>query len=261
MAPRQALCGATLLLLTLGCAGLQFADEPINQDLPRAFTNRTLWPDTSIFRYRLTELAGTVIYAVEQPGGAVEYRRQSRLLAPGFAPEVEVIRDGTIYSSKIDKGAAAKGSYLALAVDFSDDRMAELTIVDSGLVFIPWDKVPLQALQEEAAKPRPTGTRRLWVQAVLLSEVTKSYFREIKANASGVVGSTFGASGKVYNQNSATSREPVMGLLVVDLDALAADDKLKAGPAVGLTEALKREQVESALERTRMPGIVKVPLK
>jgi hypothetical protein len=59
------------------------------------------------------------------------------------------------------------------------------------------------------------------VQGALLTAITVNNYVKISANASAVVGETFGAKGNVYNKQGATQHDYWISLELVDLDRLA----------------------------------------
>jgi len=209
------------LALTLsGCAGVRFADIPqFNRALPDDYRNRVLWKEVDIFKYNLAQLAGHVVTTSDPSGGRFE--RGARILGRDTVPTLQPIRDGTLYHSKIDRDASVEGDYLAFAAKLSDRQTADVVIVDTSQVFIPFEEVPVEALLAEAAKERPTpSTRRYYIQGVLLATVTTRYGVQIDAGASGVIGSTFGAKGKVFNEEDTVSKDVRISLLLIDLDEL-----------------------------------------
>jgi hypothetical protein len=227
-------------LLLAGCPGVRFANIPqFNKELPEDFKRRVLWNQTDIFKYNLQELAGHVIYAKGQAG---EYDRGPRYVKPDKYPPLKIVESGEVYKSKIDKGASAEGSYLAFAAKLSGDQIADVAIIDTAQVFIPYEDIPMDALLEEAKKPAPPETtKRYYIQAVLLATVVTQYGAKIKADASGVVGNAFGAKGNIYNEEQTVSRDVRISLLLIDLDRLV---KVKAMP--GPPEALTTERLVKA---------------
>ncbi len=242
-----------LVIAVSGCNGIKFSNIPqFNKDLPEDFKRRVLWNDTAIFKYNLEQLAGHVIYAKAMAG---QYDRGQRYIKPGKSPVSKVIDSGQIYHSKIDNGAKAQGSYLAFAANLSNDQTAEVNIIDTAQVFIPYEDVPVDDLLKEAAKPvEPGTTNRYYIQGVLLSTVTTQYGIKINADASGVVGDAFGAKGNVYNQEQGISRDFRISLLLIDINKLK--ELHSAGRLAPLTTSalLKASQVEG-LQVLQIKGI------
>src|ERR1035438_1205040 len=137
-----------------GCSGVRFSDVKLNAALPANFKNRTLYPDTAIVRFKLPELAGSILYM--QQGSGV-FTRGNRIVKSGYTAVLEVVKDDDklIYSSKIDRGASAQGSYLVFAAGFDAKQTADVDISDTSLVFINAADVPWDALRTEALKKPP----------------------------------------------------------------------------------------------------------
>jgi len=214
---------AILYLAVISCigCGVRFKNAPYNLILPDYFKTRNLYEKTDIWRFKIPELAGSIISG--EPGSA-SYDRVRRIVKEGYVAKLEVIQDSErkVYSSKIDQGFALGGSYLVFAADIKADQMAEVNIEDMSLVFINDADIPWEELVAEANKPNPNpAARRYWIQAALLSGITITYFEQISANASGIVGETFKANGNVYSKQSGTTRDFKISLELIDIDKLS----------------------------------------
>jgi hypothetical protein len=214
---------AILWLLAVSCisCGVKFKDAPVNLSMPDYFKTRNLYDRTDIWRFKLPELVGLVI----ADSGSGTYDRLRRIVKDGYEAKLEIIPDADkkVYSSRIDRGAAVEGSYLLFSAGLQANQMAELTIEDVSLAFINDADIPWERLRAEAViQPPNSNARRFWIQGALLTTITINYYQEISANASGVVGETFGAKGKVYNKQGTTQRDFKISLELVDMDQLAA---------------------------------------
>lgn len=201
----------------VGCTGLKFADTPLNKALPQDYKNRVLWNETDVFKYNLEQLVGHIIYEEGTNGG---YARGPRIVDRSKPPVMKAIEGGTIYESKIDRGAAAEGSYLAFAAKMDAKQSAEVQIIDNSQVFIPYENIPIGDLLKAGASTNG-ARKRFYIQGVLLAGVLTKYSSEITADASGVVGNTFGAKGNVYNERGEIARDVRISLLLLDLDKLS----------------------------------------
>jgi len=213
-----------LLVISGIACGVKFKDAPINLSLPDYFKARNLYDRTDIWKFKLPELVGFVI----ADSGSGTYDRLRRIVKEGYEAKLEIIPDADkkVYSSRIDRGAEIEGSYLLFSAGLQANQMAEVTIEDVSLAFINDADIPWERLTTEAGTHPPNSTaRRFWIQAALLTTITISYYQEISANASGVVGETFGAKGKVYNKQGTTQKDFKISLELVDLDKLAASTR------------------------------------
>jgi hypothetical protein len=217
---------AILCLLAVFCVacGVKFKDVPVNLSLPDDFKARNLYDQTDIWKFKLPELVGFII----SDSGSGTYDRLRRIVKDGYEAKLEIVPDADkkVYSSRIDRGAEAEGSYLLFSAGLQANQMAEVVIEDVSLAFINDADIPWERLRTEAGiRPPNSNARRFWIQAALLTTITINYYQEISANASGVVGETFGAKGKVYNKQGTMQRDFRISLALVDLDQLAASTR------------------------------------
>ena len=214
----RTMLSSVMCLSLVGCGGVKFGNVPDwNIGLPDDFRNRILYENTDILKYSLDQLVGHVVY--KDPDSAFVLKH--RILVVNFTPVVTALDPATsqLYRSKIDRGAAAQGSYLVFAANLSESQAAEITIQDVAVSLVPSEKIPNTLLVAEANKPKPNPkTKRYWIQGVLLATIAKAFYNQIDASASGVVGNTFGIGGKVYNNQSAANKDYKISLLLVDID-------------------------------------------
>src|SRR5436190_24193537 len=86
-----------------GCVGVRFADVGLNKNMPDDFKKRNLFDRTDIWKYNLSELAGSVIYKFPDED---TYRRTNRRhLAANYEVPVKTKELKTLYHSKIDQKA------------------------------------------------------------------------------------------------------------------------------------------------------------
>jgi hypothetical protein len=249
----------TLALMLLSCIflgcpkpGVTFDPLRLTNDLPDTFKKRNLYPDESgILKYKLTELVGRVIYKTP----STEYYSVKKvILNPDYSPVIELISDadGQVFEGLVDRNAALKGSYLAFASDLSVKEVATVSIRDRHTVIVKNKDIPRDSLVAEAeAVQKDSLTRRFWVQGAMLTSLDVARFSEISANASGVVGATFGAEGHVYNKQSQGIHDYRISVLLIDLDGL--EELTKRHSILPITELLKDPEVLKGLQAT---GIV-----
>jgi hypothetical protein len=210
-----------MAIVCIGC-GVRFKNASFNLTLPDYFKARNLYDKTDIWRFKMPELVGSVLYLEPK---SESYERGRRIAREGYVAKLEVIEDSErkVYYSRVDRSIAAEGSYLLFAANLDASQMADVNIEDVSLVFINDADIPWEELIAEAKRPKSNPeTSRYWVQGALLSTLTINYYTEISSSASGVVGETFGAKGKVYNKQSAASRDFRISLELIDLDKLAS---------------------------------------
>jgi hypothetical protein len=182
--------------------------------LPADYRNRTLWPGTDIFKYNLSELAGS--YVRRDADGT--FTRLNRVVKPGYKPEFRVKDLKTIYESNIDRRASVHGSYLAFAASLKANERAQVKIQDIGMVFIKGDDLPRKDIAEQAIRAYKADEHgRYYIQGVLLASVATRHFVEIDASAKGVVGDTIGLDSKVYNKRGQSATDFRISVELVDL--------------------------------------------
>ena len=136
-------------LLTLGClvfvtqllvgCGVKFAPVAINSALPEGLKERTIYPDGGA-AYDLEDLVGNVVLQTEvvdaaSSGKKNKYIKVGVILPKDFVVTVKPIKDSLMYyHSRIDRSAAAQGSYLAFSSTMDANQLAELTIFDTAII-------------------------------------------------------------------------------------------------------------------------------
>lgn len=209
------------MVLLAGCAGVKFSDEQINKDLPEDFKRRNIYPNTDILKYKLDSVVGRILICrPDQVQGRVYDcdLKITRIVKNGTSPDTQN-PDQIVYSSKIDRRASAKGSYLVLAAGFDAEQVAEILITDSALVFINDSDVPIEELKAYVETHSPAEQeRRFWIQGALLATIIQRDLVKIEANAKGVIGNTSGIEGSVYNHRGQESVDYRISLLMPDID-------------------------------------------
>lgn len=206
--------------------GVTFNDiSNINQALPDSYKNRSIWSDPSIIKYKLTGLVGYVIQKKDQNSNFE--RTISRIVPNDYTLQVEQIPADVakIYYSIIDSNfkvsANAALPIIQATCQVETNQVMELIITDKCMIYIPDEILPIEDLIRIAQTDNPNHYKRCWVQAVMLTEVMKKNYTHVSSDST-VTGTTFAVGGKVYNNNSSSGfqSEPVITMLLVDLDEL-----------------------------------------
>lgn len=198
-----------LSIFLASCTGISFADEQVDKPLPQDLRNRTLVSDSSLFKYHLGELVGHVV--LRKSDGT--FTRLQRI-APS-APAVEVLKDGTLYKSKVTLNSRAQGSYLLFSAALSAEQASEVTIADAAHAYL--ETLP-SSVTDAATRAYSTRNSDLFfVQGVVMSVMTRESWIAIDSDAKGVVGSAAGISGQVYNGQRDFSRDYHIAVELVDL--------------------------------------------
>ena len=222
--------------LVTGCGGLKFKDEMVNLNLPADWKFRTAIKNTADLRFFMKENVGLLV----TPGDASGTYRVLALpiVADGFAAREEIIKDGTVYSSKITQGASVQGGYLTFASSLSANQAVDYRIVDISRVDVPWNQMPDAKIRATAATPNPSGLKRLWIQSLILSRVLSQSYSELKCDASGS-GPAFQTGGKCFNTTGVESNDYAIGAVFVDIDDYVKNNP-GAAPTATLTSLLNR---------------------
>jgi hypothetical protein len=131
------------------------------------------------------------------------------------------------YKSRIQKGAEAKGSYLAFAVNFKADQLAELELVDIARASVAFDNDSVfQHVIDKATiwvREHPysdTSIKRLWIKSVVLTRRIYEDFTNVGVKASGQVGDVVGVSTGVYNKSEQSIKSVIIAFEAFDIDEL-----------------------------------------
>ncbi len=253
-----------LSLLTSGCGGVKFGPTPIDKPLPSGFAERTIYPDGAA-AYEMEDLVGCILLEKNITESIVDpstgqarvvtkkkYDKAGVVLPADFTPTVRPIKEALMYyRSKIDRGAAVQGSYLAFAASFSEKQLGELTLSDSALVSIPNSKFPEQEILNYV-KSHPTVpagyTARLWIRSVILTRRVYCQYTDISANASGVVGDTVGVKAGVYNKQTEDVGDVILGMDTHDIDRLARRIEGEAEMTQTKAEKARKEAEKAQVE-------------
>lgn len=216
-----------LLLILAGITGcgVTFGKAPVNAPLPDEFTKRAIY-NGAIAGYDFQDLVGNILF-IPATGDPL---RIDLIRPKGYKNDVIAIPDpNNYYHSRIQRGAEAKGSYLAFAASFKDDEMAELTLLDKARAGIQitdtaiWADIKNQILGWVKVHPKADpNSQRLWVKSVVLSGRMYKSSSHISANASGQVGNVVGMSTGVYHMNDDEIKSVTIGFESFDIDKLAA---------------------------------------
>lgn len=209
--------------LISGC-GLKFKDERVNLSLPDDWKYRTTIKNTADMRFYMKENIGLLVTPSNLPG---TYKALLKPIVPdGFVPREEVIKDGTVYSSKITTGASVQGGYLTFAAELSASQAVDYKIIDISRVDIPWAQIPDAKIRQTAATPNPNNVKRLWIQSLILSKVLSQSYSEIECSASGS-GPAFQAGGKCFNQTGVESNDYAVAVVFIDIDEYVKNSPTK----------------------------------
>lgn len=247
-----------LLLLTgiliSGC-GVQFADAPVNQELPESLVKRALYP-AGVSIYEAQDLVGNILLIRE----GKDPLRIGLIRPDAYKTEIKVIEDSyNYYKSRIQKGAEVKGSYLTFAADFKADQMAELELFDFARAGVTFDVV--SDFEEILTKLRSfvsnspkidTSINRLWVKSVVVTKRIYNEFTKIDANANGQVGDVVGVSTGVYNKTENAIKSGIIAFEAFDIDELVKQsiyaDTLKTLTKKTFTEAFDKSNFSEQIE-------------
>lgn len=254
IAKKIALFALASSMFLSGCSGLKFKDENVNLALPNDFSFRTPIKNTADLRFFMKENVGLL---VTPSGDSGAYRVLAPpIVADGFQAREEIIKDGTVYSSKITQGASVQGGYLLFSANLSAEQAMEYRIVDISRVDVPWSQLPDAKIRAAAATQNPSGVKRLWIQSLILSRVLSQNYSELKCDASGS-GPAFKAGGKCFNTTGVESHDYAIGVVFVDVDDYVKNSPGDVRPPM-LTGLLHRLQKMSSLKAAIRENVTKI---
>jgi hypothetical protein len=218
---------AIVMTFMTGCStGIKFASVTPNLDLPSAYTSRSIY-QSGVAAYEFQDLVGNILIIKKS---SLDNPIRAGVITPtGFKDTVTLISSAAslnYYHSVITKGGALKGNYLAFSADFTDDEMADFTLVDVARASIEFNAttytdVATQLKTWVQQHPKTDSTiKRIWIKDVVLSSSLYTAGTKISENASGVIGSTLGVNGSVYNTNNQTIKNTIICFEYFDVDDL-----------------------------------------
>lgn len=229
-----------LCALLSGCAGVKFAEAPVNSVMPDSFTKRSIYP-SAIAAYEFQELAGTIL-SVESGKDPL---RVGIIRSQGQVPvSIPITESLNYYHSRIQKGVSGGGQYLAFAASMSAEAMVDYELDDIARASTDYtDDVITRLTAWVKSHPKPNNnTARLWVKSVVLTRQTLTNFVKIDANASGQVGEVTGVKAGVYRKAENSTRSTILGFDAFDIDQLVSQiEKASEGS----------KNHDSLLEKTR----------
>ncbi len=208
-------------IVLTSCAGVKFANAPVNTDLPESFTERSLYP-AGVAGYNFQDLVGNVLEIKKNENPF----RIGMIVPNGYkATVIPILDPNNYYKSRIQQGAELKGSYLKFAANFKADQLAELELIDIARSGIPFDTIKIfNEILEQATKwvsthPKSdTSITRVWVKAVVLTRRIYNDMVNVGANASGQVGDVVGVSTGVYNKHETEIKSVIIAFESFDID-------------------------------------------
>ncbi|MDX1548441.1 MAG: hypothetical protein R3247_15690 [Rhodothermales bacterium] len=248
---KSLLMAATASAILIGCQGVRFADAPVNEHLPTAFTERAVYPG-GVAGYEFQDLVGRIILIEEGhnplPVGLVRHT--------GFSPRVIPITEpNNYYRSRIQRGAEAQGAYLAFVARFQADEMAELTLVDVARAGITldsthiWDELLAALTRWVRTHPKDSSAQtRLWVQSVVLTRRIFNTHSKISANASGQIGHVTGVETGVYRRSEEDIQSVLIGLEAFDVDRMVEQAQPAQLPETALGDVRFVGMIEGVIE-------------
>jgi hypothetical protein len=206
------------LLICLSCFSqgkVKLARTPLNQTLPQDLTNRVFWNQTDLFKFNIEQLTGSIIYAEDTSGN---FTRGPRIVDSGSTLQIKTVENGVRYHAKIDKGFNADLKLLIFSAGISQDQVIDVKITDLLYVFINYEKIPIDSLLKVAKAIKYPG-KKYYIQGALLTSIDEQYNSKVSGNGA-LVGSAFGANGKVYNESEKFTEDFRISLTLIDLDKL-----------------------------------------
>ncbi|WP_394757973.1 hypothetical protein [Flavobacterium sp.] len=244
--------------LLASCGGVKFANAPVNLDLPKSFTDRTLYPAGDA-AYDFQDLVGNILLVKEneQPSriGLIRPDNYKNIVIPITDPN-------NYYKSRIQKGAEAKGSYLAFAASFTNEQLAEYELIDiarSGIVLDSeeiFNQIVRKIVDWIGKHPKTDNiSKRLWVKSTVLTKETKYNFTKVEVNASGQIGEVVGVSTGVYLKNDLTTRGVFLSFESFDVDKLV--NQIRADSSQVITLDFYKKQLDKARSKTPVIGKIR----
>jgi hypothetical protein len=247
----------SIIVSLASCSGVKFASVTPNLTLPSAYTSRSIY-ESGVAAYEFYDLVGNVLLI--SADSSVKPLRIAVVRPSMYADSVPYRllteqQSLNYYHSIITNGASAQGNYLAFAAKFSQDQIADYTLIDIAQASIPFSTTTFTEVVNGLKKyvenhPKPAnGSKRIWVKSAVLSSTLYTAGNKISSNASGVIGTTIGVNGSVYNTNNQTIKGTVIGFDYFDIDELVGQ------PTKGMDEMIKT--LEKSTQPLKLKGLQK----
>lgn len=198
--------------------GIGKKPEPFhNEELPQTFQNRTFIKNLAALPYKLEEIPGHIVkYDDERKDYIIV--SLARFVKDNRYPEVTVIEDGILYSSKINSEAGFNGSFMIGGLKVDSKNIMELIIQDVIFSIIPDEFILKDTIEKEASKLSDTERKKyFFIRGTTLTIVNNKKYKEQKFDAK--VNLTYvTAEGKVYGNKQKFSRERLVSLDLVSLE-------------------------------------------
>lgn len=233
-----------------GCAGVKFAEAPVNAVMPDSFTKRSIYP-SAVAAYEFQDLAGSIL-SVEPNKDPIRVgivRAQAQV--PVAIPITEALN---YYHSKIQQGVTGGGEYLSFAASLSAEAMVDFELDDISRASTDYTNDVINQLTTWVnSHPKPNNsTSRLWVKSVVLTRQTLTNYVKIDADASGQVGEVTGVKAGVYRKAENSTRSTILGFDAFDIDHLVA--QLQSTPP----EVMSRNSgLEAARSIQKLNGLLR----
>ncbi|MFY0602601.1 MAG: hypothetical protein JXQ93_01530 [Flavobacteriaceae bacterium] len=206
---------AILLTLILSCKGIEFASTSFNERIPEDLKNRTFWKNTDIFKYELQQLTGSIIFTKDD---GETYERGARIIRENKPPVLKLIKDGYLYTSKVDNKLQTSVTVLSFSSSLNSKQAVDVKIADISRSFINYEDIPIKKVIDTIKKLELSDYKKYYIQGALLTSIVTTTGTEIDVNAKAVAGSAYGAEAKVYNEKTESIRDYKISLLLIDLD-------------------------------------------
>lgn len=194
-------------------------DTPINDEIKKLkFNEERILQKSSTYQYNLSSLIGHVLYPQKVAGQCQPTLQDSydagllskSYLKPSAKLEVKSVNT-VLYDSKTDKGGAADLSIFAFSGSITVDNLAQVTITDAAFLSLPQDALVDDWAQQAINAMTANDCTPILINGAKTRVATYKYYHKSTKKA-GFLGSVFGVSGNIYNEDGRTANETVIAI-------------------------------------------------
>ena len=141
--------------------GLGKKPEPFtNEELPTSYKNRKFIKNLAGMTYDIFLIPGNIV-KYDTTTKDYEFKTLKGIIKNNISPQINVIDDGILYSSKINSGASFNASALIGGLSVDSKKIMELIIQDAAKSIVPDTLIDVDVLKK-IAESIPADQRKIF---------------------------------------------------------------------------------------------------
>ena len=218
---------STLITAVLVAAGTAIAASrppkvelgvtPLNEELAKLpFGRERTLVRSATYQYDLGKVVGHAIFLIKDSKNQCLATTGDTFDAIMVSPE-SYLQPNTklepttvnklLYDHKVSGGASGSLSVFVFAANLSNDRLAQLTVVDAASITAPDNSLLADWRARVLKDAASTGCPAILINGAKVRVATIRYYKSMAGNVNGALQSIFSANGQVYNEESQAETE------------------------------------------------------